>query len=55
MVLSNKSYFSRVLREADAWTNLGMHRNITYCYRQQIEGISYISSNILMEVIFVNG
>ncbi|MGD9369491.1 MAG: protein kinase, partial [Desulfobacteraceae bacterium] len=32
MMLSDKALFARILREAEAWTELGMHPNIAYCY-----------------------
>ncbi len=42
-MLSDKSLFSRVLREADAWTELGLHPHIAYCYYvRKIEEIPYI-------------
>ena len=31
-MLANRDLFSRVLLEADAWTKLGMHPNIAYCF-----------------------
>jgi serine/threonine protein kinase len=31
-VLSEPDYFARVEREAEAWTELGLHPNIAYCY-----------------------
>jgi WD40 repeat protein/serine/threonine protein kinase len=47
-VLSNKSHFSRVLREADAWIGLGLHPNIAFCYYiRQIEGVP----NIFIEYV----
>ncbi len=42
-MLANKEIFSRVLREADAWTSLGMHPHIAYCYFvKNIDEIPYI-------------
>ncbi|MEM4407522.1 MAG: protein kinase [Candidatus Caldarchaeum sp.] len=47
-VLSNRSHFSRVLREADAWIGLGLHPNIAFCYYiRQIEGVP----NIFIEYV----
>ena len=31
-MLSNKDFYSLITREADAWTNLGLHPHIAYCY-----------------------
>lgn len=31
-MLKDKSFLARVYKEADAWTSLGMHPHITYCY-----------------------
>ena len=43
MMLSNRSLFSRVLREADAWTGLGLHPHIAYCYYvRKIEDVPHI-------------
>jgi len=43
MMLSDRSLFSRVLREADAWTGLGLHPHIAYCYYvRQIEDVPHI-------------
>lgn len=40
VILSNRDYFERVLREADAWIGLGLHPHIAYCYyMRQIEGV----------------
>ncbi|MCH8029133.1 MAG: protein kinase [Candidatus Dadabacteria bacterium] len=48
VMLSNKSYFARVLREADAWIGLGLYPHIAYCYYvRQIEGIP----NIFIEYV----
>ncbi len=31
-ILQNEGLFNRVLKEADAWIDLGLHPNIAYCY-----------------------
>lgn len=31
-ILSDQGLFTRVLKEADAWIDLGLHPNIGYCY-----------------------
>ena len=31
MMLSEKDLFARILREANSWTELGLHPNIAYC------------------------
>ena len=31
-MLENKSFFARIIREAETWNGLGMHPNIAYCY-----------------------
>ncbi|MBA3036102.1 MAG: protein kinase [Desulfobacterium sp.] len=42
-MLADRELFSRVLLEADAWTKLGMHPNIAYCYFVRvIEEVPYI-------------
>ncbi len=42
-MLSDKYLFSRVLREADAWTELGLHPHIAYCYYvRKIEDVPHI-------------
>ncbi len=42
-MLADRELFSRVLLEADAWTKLGMHPNIAYCYFvRAIEGVPHI-------------
>jgi len=42
-ILADRDLFSRVLQEADAWTGLGMHPNIAYCYFvRAIEGVPHI-------------
>jgi WD40 repeat protein/serine/threonine protein kinase len=43
VMLSDRSRFERVLREADAWTGLGLHPHIAYCYyTRPVEDIPYI-------------
>jgi WD40 repeat protein len=32
LMLENKSFFARIIREADTWNGLGIHPNIAYCY-----------------------
>ncbi|MBW6491596.1 MAG: protein kinase [Lentimicrobium sp.] len=42
-MLSHKSLFSRIITEANEWTNLGMHPHIAYCYFvKALENIPYI-------------
>ncbi len=42
-MLADRELFSRVLLEADAWTKLGMHPHIAYCYFvRTIEGVPHI-------------
>ncbi len=42
-VLENPEFLVRVIREADAWTRLGMHPNIAYCYFVRlINGVPFI-------------
>ena len=42
-MLENKSNFARILREANSWTELGLHPNIAYCYYvRNIEDIPHI-------------
>jgi len=42
-IIADRDLFSRVLHEADAWTGLGMHPNIAYCYFvKAIEGVPHI-------------
>ena len=42
-MLSNKRFFSRVLKEANSWIELGLHPHIAYCYYvRQINGIPHI-------------
>ena len=42
-ILATPGLFSRVVQEADAWTRLGMHPNIAYCYFvKAIAGIPHI-------------
>ncbi len=31
-MLSDKEFYARIVREADAWTSLGLHPHIAYCY-----------------------
>ncbi|MCI0555022.1 MAG: serine/threonine protein kinase, partial [Anaerolineae bacterium] len=43
MMLSDRSFFSRVLKEADAWIELGLHPHIAYCYYvRQLEEVPHI-------------
>jgi WD40 repeat protein/serine/threonine protein kinase len=43
LMLSSRDFFARVLTEADAWIELGLHPHIAYCYYvRQIEGVPYI-------------
>jgi WD40 repeat protein len=43
MMLEKKSNFARILREANSWTELGLHPNIAYCYYvRNIEGVPHI-------------
>ena len=43
MMLSDKSNFARILREANSWTELGLHPNIAYCYYvRNIEDVPHI-------------
>ena len=43
MMLSDKSNFARILREANSWTELGLHPNIAYCYYvRSIEEVPHI-------------
>jgi WD40 repeat protein/serine/threonine protein kinase len=43
MMLSDRSNFARVLREAESWTELGLHPNIAYCYYvRSIEDVPHI-------------
>ena len=43
MMLSNRSNFARILREANSWTELGLHPNIAYCYYiRNIEDVPHI-------------
>jgi len=49
-MLSDKGLFSRVLKEADAWIDLGLHPNIAYCYYvRNLEAVPHIF------VEYVNG
>ena len=43
MMLSDRNNFARVLREANSWTELGLHPNIAYCYYvRSIEEVPHI-------------
>jgi serine/threonine protein kinase len=43
MMLSDKSNFARILREANSWIELGLHPNIAYCYYvRNIEDVPHI-------------
>jgi WD40 repeat protein/serine/threonine protein kinase len=43
MMLSNRLFFERVLRESDAWIELGLHPHIAYCYYvRRIEDVPHI-------------
>ena len=43
MMLQVPDFFARVVREADAWTGLGMHPHIAYCYFvRNIEDVPHI-------------
>ncbi len=43
MMLSEKDFFARIIREAQAWTELGLHPNIAYCYYvRNIEDVPHI-------------
>ncbi len=42
-IIAHKSIFQRVIKEAEAWTKLGMHPHIAYCYFvQKIDDVPYI-------------
>jgi len=42
-ILSNENLFNRVLKEADAWIDLGLHPNIAYCYYvRQVDEVPHI-------------
>ena len=42
-ILSDKGLFNRVLKEADAWIELGLHPNIAYCYYvRQVDEVPHI-------------
>ena len=42
-MLSDPAFFARVEREAEAWTELGLHPNIAYCYFvRNIEAVPHI-------------
>ena len=43
MMLSDRDFFARILREANSWTELGLHPNIAYCYYvRNIEDVPHI-------------
>jgi len=43
MMLSDREFFARILREANSWTELGLHPNIAYCYYvRNIDDIPHI-------------
>ena len=43
MMLSDRDFFARILREANSWTELGLHPNIAYCYFvRNIEDVPHI-------------
>ena len=43
MMLSNRAFYARVLREADSWIDLGLHPHIAYCYYvRKVEDIPHI-------------
>jgi WD40 repeat protein/serine/threonine protein kinase len=43
VVLSHPGFFTRVVREAGAWTRLGMHPHVAYCYFvRQIDNVPCI-------------
>jgi WD40 repeat protein/serine/threonine protein kinase len=43
MMLSDRSNFARILREANSWIELGLHPNIAYCYYvRNIEDVPHI-------------
>ena len=42
-MLADRMFFARVVREADAWIDLGLHPHIAYCYYvRQIEEVPHI-------------
>jgi WD40 repeat protein len=42
-MLSDESLFGRILKEAESWTDLGLHPHIAYCYYvRKIEGVPHI-------------
>jgi WD40 repeat protein len=42
-MLADEAMFSRILREAEAWTRLGLHPNIAYCYFvRKVDGVPCI-------------
>ncbi len=42
-ILSGNGLFSRVLKVADAWIDLGLHPNIAYCYYvRQLDEVPHI-------------
>lgn len=43
IMLSDRDFFARILREANSWTELGLHPNIAYCYYvRNIEDVPHI-------------
>jgi len=43
MMLSDRNFFARILREANSWIELGLHPNIAYCYYvRNIEDVPHI-------------
>jgi WD40 repeat protein len=43
MMLSDRNNFARILREADSWTELGLHPHIAYCYYvRKLEEVPHI-------------
>jgi WD40 repeat protein len=43
MMLADRNNFARVLREAESWTELGLHPNVAYCYYvRSIEDVPHI-------------
>ena len=56
MMLSDRNNFARVLREANSWTELGLHPNIAYCYYvRSIEEVPHIFVEYVDGVISGNG
>jgi WD40 repeat protein/serine/threonine protein kinase len=43
MMLSDRDFFARILREANSWIELGLHPNIAYCYYvRNIDNVPHI-------------